>query len=58
MRVGVPLARFLVAAESGIGLDPAQGVTLLVRMSASRCVTIIALDHLSLTSRRCTACRS
>lgn len=55
MRVGVPLARFLVAEELSIGLDSAQGLTLFARMSASRCVTIVALDHLSLKSRRCTA---
>ncbi len=55
MRVGVRLARFLVAEESSIGLDSAQGLTLFARMSASRCVPIVALDHSSLKSRRCTA---
>ncbi|MEE9359289.1 MAG: hypothetical protein V3U85_02280 [Hyphomicrobium sp.] len=53
MRVGVQLARFLVAAEPSIGLDSAQGLTLFARMSASRCVTIVALDHLSLAARYC-----
>jgi hypothetical protein len=55
MRVVVQLARFLVAEESSICLDFAQGLTLFARMSASRCVTIVTLDHLSLKSRNCTA---
>lgn len=33
MRVGVQLARFLVAEESSIGLDSAQGLTLFARMT-------------------------